>query len=97
MELIVEGRTAVAFDIELGGDCVTGGDQPVSGTAFWFQAGEHHRPRRAGPGRDPANDEPGQQSLERRPDHDPDDVRPRLRRRDQRAEAVEDAENAAEQ
>jgi hypothetical protein len=43
MELTVAGRPALAFDVALGGDCVSGGDQPVSGTAFWFQAGEHHR------------------------------------------------------
>jgi hypothetical protein len=42
-ELIVAGRRALAFDVALGPGCYSGGEPPAAGSAFWFQAGEHHR------------------------------------------------------
>jgi hypothetical protein len=41
--IAVDGRTALAWDVELGDSCVSDGDVPVPGAAFWFQANEHHR------------------------------------------------------
>ena len=32
-----------AFDVTLGESCAIGSEPPVSGAAFWFQGGEHHR------------------------------------------------------
>jgi hypothetical protein len=43
IELIIQGRPALAFDVALGEECVTGSEPPIPGNAFWFQAGEHHR------------------------------------------------------
>jgi hypothetical protein len=42
-ELIVGGLRALAFDVALGSGCYSGGEPPAAGSAFWFQAGEHHR------------------------------------------------------
>jgi hypothetical protein len=43
MEVSVDDSTALAWDIALGDSCVSGGDPPIPDSAFWFQAGEHHR------------------------------------------------------
>ncbi len=43
IELSVDGRTALAWDVELAESCYAGGEPPVSNAAFWLQANEHHR------------------------------------------------------
>lgn len=42
MEISLDGRTALAWDVAVDASCVAG-DPSVEGASFWFQPGEHHR------------------------------------------------------